>query len=132
MIYSKAVHRIRDKDDLQDWIRIRKNMRIHGTGSKNIYKNCKKNYSQTVGSVRFWLPGIGSAKIGGSTDPDPKGKISTKNCKKKFTLKPQIWTLKKREIIKISWFLNSSSSFSIKISEKRTKNWKFCFIKKIQ
>ena len=82
-------------------------MRIHGTGSKGqkyLQKLQKKNYSQTVGSVRFWLPGIGSAKIGGSTDPDPKGKISTKNCKKKFTLKPQIWTLKKREIIKFPDF----------------------------
>jgi len=27
------------------------------------------------GSGRFWLPGSGSAKICGSTDPDPRGKI---------------------------------------------------------
>jgi len=41
--------------------------------------------------------------------PDPRGKISTKNCKKTF---------EKREIIKISSFLNGSSSFRINISEK--------------
>ena len=31
-----------------------------------------------IGSARFWLPGsrYGSAKIYGSTDPDPRGKIS--------------------------------------------------------
>jgi len=40
--------------------------------------------SGSVGSARFWLPGSGSAKICGSTDPDPRGKISTKNCKKKL------------------------------------------------
>ena len=79
---------------LASWNRIRKNRRIHGSGSKgeNIYKKLqKKIYSQT----------------------------------------PNLNFKKKRDN-KISWFLNSSSSFSIKISEKRTKNWKFCFIKKIQ
>ena len=42
--------------------------------------------SGSVGSARFWLPGSGSgsAKICGSTDPDPRGKISTKNYKKKL------------------------------------------------
>ena len=39
--------------------------------------------SGSVGSARFWLPGSGSAKICGSTDPDPRGKISIKNWKKK-------------------------------------------------
>ena len=41
--------------------------------------------SGSVGSARFWLPGTGSgsAKICGSTDPDPRGKISTKTAKKK-------------------------------------------------
>ena len=44
-----------------------------------------------------------SAKICGSTDPDLRGKISTKNCKKNFfTPKTQIRTFEKREIIKIS------------------------------
>jgi len=40
--------------------------------------------SGSVRSERFWLPGSGSgsAKICGSTDPDLRGKISTKNCKK--------------------------------------------------
>jgi len=42
--------------------------------------------SGSVGSARFWLPGSGSAKICGPTDPDPKGKILTKNSKKKSFL----------------------------------------------
>ena len=33
----------------------------------------------SVGSARFWLPGSGSDKICGFTDPDLRGKISTKN-----------------------------------------------------
>ena len=75
--------------------------------------------SGSVGSARFWLPGSGSAKICGSTDPDPRGKISTINCKNNFfTPKTQLWTFEKKEIIKISSFLNGSSSFRIKISEK--------------
>ena len=43
---------------------------------------------QCLGSARFWLPGSGSgsAKICGSTDPDPRGQKSTKNCKKKTFL----------------------------------------------
>jgi len=53
-------------------------------------------------------------------DPDPRGKISTKNCKKKlFSAKTQILTFEKSEIIKISSFLNGSSSFRIKISGKK-------------
>ena len=62
-------------------------------------------------------------------DPDPRGKISTKNCKKNFfTPKTKISTLKKREIIIISSFLNGSSSFRIKICEKnKTKNLKIIF-----
>ena len=47
------------------------------------------------------------------------GLISTKNSKKIFfTPKLQIWTFERREIIKTSSFLNGSSSFRIKISEK--------------
>ena len=34
--------------------------------------------SGSVGPARFWLPGSGSAKKCGFTDPDPRGKISTK------------------------------------------------------
>ena len=52
-------------------------------------------------------------------------KYQPKTERKKITLKTQIWNIKKREIIKISWFLNGSSSFSIKISEtNKTKNLK--------
>ena len=60
------------------------------------------------------------------------GSKGKKTEEKKFTPKPQILTNEKREIIKISWFLNGLSSFRIKISEKNKTNlWKFCFVKKI-
>ena len=36
--------------------------------------------SGSVGSTIFWLAGSESAKICGSTDPDPRGKKTTKNC----------------------------------------------------
>jgi len=51
----------------------------------------------SVGSARFWLPGSGSAKICGSTNPDPRGKKSTKICKKKtfLLLNPKYELLKK-------------------------------------
>ena len=54
----------------------------------------------SVGSARFWLPGSRSAKICGSTDPDPRGKKSTKNCKKKtyLLLKPKSELLKKERL----------------------------------
>ena len=79
----------------------------------------QKQYFGSVGSEKFWLPGSGSAKICGFTDPDPRCKISTKNSKKNFfTPKTQFWTFVKREIIKISSFLNGSSSFRLKLSEK--------------
>jgi len=77
--------------------------------------------SGSVGSARFWLPGSGSAKICGSTDPDPRGKISTKNCKKTFLLLKPKSELLKKENIQIFSFLNGSSSFRIKISEKKIK-----------
>ena len=35
------------------------------------------------GSAPFWLLGFGSSKKCGSTDPDPRCEISTKNCKNK-------------------------------------------------
>jgi len=40
--------------------------------------------SGSVGSARFWFPGSGFAKICGSTDPDTRGKISTKTAKTNF------------------------------------------------
>ena len=44
-----------------------------------------------VGSARLWLSGTGSGKIWGSTDPDPRCKISTKNCKNKIlSLNPNL------------------------------------------
>ena len=63
---------------------------------------------------------------------DPRGKISTKNCEKPFLLlNPKSELLKKREIVKISSYLNDSSSFRIKICEKnKTKNLKLIFVKK--
>ena len=48
------------------------------------WNQCLGYGSGSVGSARFWLPGSGSAKICGSTDPDPRGKISIKNYKKKL------------------------------------------------
>ena len=64
-----------------------------------------------VGCARFWLPGFGSGS---------KGKKSTKNWKKTFSLlKPKSELLKKREIIKISSLLNGSSSFRIKYAKKK-------------
>ena len=80
-----------------------------------------------LGSARFWLPGSGSAKICGSTVP-PRGKISTKMCKKNLHFKTQISTSEKNEIIKMSSFLNGSSSYRIRISEKnKTKYLKITF-----
>jgi len=46
--------------------------------------------SGSVESPRFGLLGSGSEKLCGSIDPDPRGKISTKNAKKKITLKAKI------------------------------------------
>ena len=48
--------------------------------------------------------GSGSAKICGSMDPDPRGKISTKNYKKKITPKTQIWTFEKERLYKFPHF----------------------------
>ena len=45
-------------------------------------KNNRCLGSGSVGFAGFWLPGSGSAKTCGSTDPDPRGKISTKICEK--------------------------------------------------
>ena len=84
--------------------------------------------SGSVGSAKVWLPGSGSRfeKICGSTDP-------TKNCKKNkiliLNLNLNYW---KKEIIKSSWLLDGASSFSIKISAKKTKIeiFKFCYVNK--
>ena len=67
----------------------------------------------------------------GFLDPDPREKLSTKNCKKTFLLlKPKSELLKKREILHISSFLNGSSSVRIKICEKnKTKNLKIIFVR---
>ena len=72
--------------------------------------------SRSVGTARVWLSGSRFAKKCGSTIPDPGGKISTKNCKKKFTLNPILNFLKMRDYKKKSWSLNSSS-FSTKEEE---------------
>ena len=61
---------------------------------------CQCLGSGSVGSARLWLPGSGSAKLCGSTDLDPRGKILTKNCNKKKNLisKPKSELLKKERI----------------------------------
>jgi len=52
-------------------------------------------------------------------------KISAKNCKKNLYSQNPNLNYWKKEIIKMSWFLNGSLSFSIKISEQtKTKNLK--------
>ena len=64
-------------------------------GKENLISlhQCLGSGSGSVWSARFWLPGSGTAKICRSTEPIPRGKISTKNCKKKlFTPKTKIWT----------------------------------------
>ena len=48
-------------------------------------------------------------------DPDQKGKMSTKNCKKKLLSEP------KREIDKKFFIAEGSSSFRMKISKKKQK-----------
>jgi len=60
-------------------------------------------------------------------------KYQPKTSKKTFLLLKLNSKLLKKEIIKISSFLNGSSSFRIRISEKnQTKNLKKIFVKKIQ
>jgi len=44
--------------------------------------------SGSVGSASVWLSGSGFAKICGSTIPDPRGIISTRNGKKKIYSQP--------------------------------------------
>ena len=82
------------------------------------------------GSARFWLSRSGSAKICGSTDPDPRGKISTKNWRKKKiysqNLNLNYWKKRDHKNFLIS---EGSSSFSIKISGKKDKIQKFFFFK---
>ena len=75
----------------------------------------------------------------GFLDPDPekyanpRDKYQPKTAKKNFTPKTQFLTFDKKEMIKISSFLNGSWSFWIKISEKnKQKIWKLFFVKKIQ
>ena len=52
-----------------------------------------------LGSARFWFPGSGSAKICGSTDPDPRGQnINQKLQKKLFhCLNPNLNCNKKKD-----------------------------------
>ena len=85
--------------------------------------NCSFSFKQclgsgSVGSARFWLPGSGSAKIYGSTDPDPRGKISTKNCKKELNFTLCGSRIRIRIRIKINWILSTGSSQGLNISWK--------------
>ena len=63
-----------------------------------------------------WIPIPQKYANPDSRDHQPK--VEKKNF---FTLKPQIRTVEKGEILKISRSLHGSSSFSIKISEKKKK-----------
>ena len=85
--------------DREEW-KITKKKRKHWKSKSEVGKEnlislhqCLGSGSGSVWSARFWLPGSGTAKICRSTEPIPRGKISTKNCKKKlFTPKTKIWT----------------------------------------
>ena len=83
-------------------------------------------------SVKFFFcqiqclgSGSGSTKICGSTDPNPRGKISNKNCKKNFfTLEIQKLYRDYKNFLISEWFIN----FRIKICEKnKTKILKIIF-----
>ena len=54
---------------------------------------------------------------------DPRIRIQGAKYQPK-TLKTQIWTNEKREIIKISWFLNGIKLALKKAKKNKTKNWK--------
>ena len=81
---------VRNTLTIRSWVHSSILLIINKTGSRDIYfeelttppRQCLR--SGSIGSTRFGLPGTGSgsAKICGSTDPDPRFKISTKNCKK--------------------------------------------------
>ena len=66
-------------------------------------------------SVKFFFcqiqclgSGSGSTKICGSTDPNPRGKISNKNCKKNFfTLEIQKQYRDYKNFLISEWFINS-------------------------
>ena len=91
----------------------------------------------TVLRIRIrWIPKIWSSririrKIMRIHRSRSQGQNINQKCKKKITLKAKIWTIKKRGIIKISWFLNGSSSFSLKISEKNKTNWNSGLLKNL-
>ena len=72
---------------------------------------------QTRGICKIWKI-FADLRIHGS-------KYQPKAAKKIFTRKTENWTIDKRGIIKISWFLNGLSSFSIKKSEKIRQICKF-------
>ena len=65
----------------------------------------------------------------GFLDPDPRGKISTKNCpKKNLLLKPKSELLKKRDYNLVSeWFVKVQHK---KAKKNETKNQKICNVKK--
>ena len=71
-------------------------------------RQCLGSRFESVGSARFWLPGSGSgpAKMCGFTNPElrPGQNVKQKLKKNCFTLKTQIKTIEKREIIKIPDF----------------------------
>ena len=72
----------------------------------------------------------------GFLDPDPQERIRIKRAKYQQNTEKnysQITTIEKRDIIKTSLFLNGSSSFSPKISEKKDKKFEnSTLLKKIQ
>ena len=89
----------------------------------SFFKICMVVYHFSVLRIRIrWI-----RKIWASWIRIQWAKYQLKNEEKKFYTQNPNLNYWKREIIKISWFQNGSSGFSIKISEKiRQKIWKFC------
>ena len=64
-------------------------------------------------------------------DPDKGAKYQHKTEERKMLLSNAKFVHLKNWYYKITWFLNGSHSFSIKISQKiRQQIWKICFVKK--
>ena len=82
------------------------------------------------GSAPFWLLGFGSSKKCGSTDPDSRCEISTKNCKNKKIQGTILFFFSKiantQQKLFNQWILSSCWFFeSVKICWSWTKNLLF-------
>ena len=96
---------------------------------KHFYNSGKPCFPYFTAVLRIrirWIRKILAEKLCGSTDPDPSGKISTKNCKKKlFYSWTQIWTFKNKRDYKN--FLISEWFIKFYLIERTEKIKKFNF-----